>query len=172
MRKVLIKKAIFFSLFFLLGIIAGAQIKKPEITAGGYLLYARPKGDFKEAYNFGGGGEVFGGAGLGKTFIIGTAGFSAFASRSGAHSGTLTYVPLKIGLKHYLFKKIVFVNADLGIAAVKNKNFSASRFTRGIGFGGKLFGLEAALYYDGWKNKNAPGFSNSINIKAGWSFSL
>lgn len=172
MSKVPIIKAIFFAQFFLPGIIAHAQIKKPGIILGGYLLYAKPQGDFNKAYNFGGGGEVFGGAGLGKTFIIGTAGFSAFKLKSGIRSGTLTYVPLKMGLRQYLFKKIVFVNADLGIALVKNNDFNASRFIRGIGFGAKLLGLEAGLYYDGWKNKNVPGFSNNIDFKAGWSFSL
>ena len=149
MSKVPIIKAFFFGLFISVSIIAHTQIKKPGITLGGYFLFARPQGNFSDAYSFGGGGEVFGGVGLSKTFIIATTGFSAFASRSGIHSGTLTYVPLKIGLKHYLFRKIVFVNADVGIASVKNKEFNASQFTRGIGFGAKLLGLEAALYYDG-----------------------
>ncbi len=33
---------------------------------------------FNNAYKFGAGGEVFGGMGLGKTFIIATAGYSEF----------------------------------------------------------------------------------------------
>ena len=172
MSKILINLAIFFNIVFIGNGIAQTQIQKPGITLGGYLIYAGPKGDFKKAYNFGAGGEVFGGIGLGKTFIIGTAGFSAFKTQSGIRSGTLTYIPLKIGLKHFIFRKLLFINADLGKAIVKNNNFNERRFTRGIGFGAKLLGLEAGLYYDGWKNKNAPGFSNSVNIKAGWSLSL
>lgn len=163
----------FYSLIsFATGAIAQVAIQKPGITFGGYLLYARPKGNFNTTYSGGGGGEVFGGAGLGKTFIVFTAGFSAFKAQPGIQTGTLTYVPLKIGLKHFIFRKMLFVNADLGRAKVKYKNFNEKRFTRGIGFGAKLLGLEAGMYYDGWKNKNAAGFSNSVEIKAGWSISL
>jgi len=172
MHKVLLNTAISFSLFFMAADAAKAQVQKPGITLGAYLIYAKPTGDFKEAYNFGGGGEVYGGAGLGKTFIIVTAGLSAFKPQPDMHSGTLTYVPVKIGLKHYVFRKLLFINADLGRAVVKNKNFNESRFTRGFGFGAKLLGLQAALYYDGWKNVHASGFSNSMNIKIGWSISL
>lgn len=172
MRKGLINTAFSLSLFFLTANIAHAQVQKPGITVGGYAIYAKPQGGFNDAYSFGGGGEVFGGAGLGKTFIIATAGFSAFKATSGIHSGNVTYLPVKIGLKQYIFRKLLFINADVGRAIVKNKNFNESRFTRGIGFGAKLLGLEAALYYDGWKNVHASGFSNSVNIKAGWSISL
>lgn len=180
MCKVLINTAIFTGLFFLQNNTVHAQIKKPGITLGGYAIYASPKGSFKETYNFGGGGEVFGGAGAGKTFVTATVGFLAFKPHSGIHSGTLTYIPsgtltyipFKVGVKYFVFKKIVFVNADLGKAVVKYKGFNESRFTRGIGFGAKLPGLEAALYYDGWKNKNKSGFSNSVDVKIGWSISL
>lgn len=172
MHKVLINTAISLSLFFIAADTAKAQVPKPEITLGSYLIYAKPTGDFKKAYSFGGGGEVYGGAGLGKTFIIVTAGVRAFKPQSGVHSGTLTYVPVTIGIKHYVFRKLLFINADLGRAAVKNKNFNESRFTRGFGFGAKLLGLQAAIYYDGWKNVHASGFSNSMNIKVGWSISL
>lgn len=172
MHKVFINIALFLISFFLLSANADAQISKPGITIGGHLIYAKPKGDFANAYKFGGGGEVFGGIGLGKTFIIATAGLSKFAAHSDTHSGWLTYTPLKIGLKHYLFRKLLFVNADIGKAIVKNKNFNESRFTRGIGVGAKLLGLEAGLYYDGWKNVNAGGFANSVNFKLGWSILL
>jgi len=172
MYKFIINITFSFIAVFLVAQTGRAQISKPGITLGGNLLYAKPKGDFANAYKFGGGGEVFGGIGLGKTFIIATAGFSKFAAHTDGHSGGLTYTPLKIGLKHFLFRRLLFVNADLGKATVKNRNFNESRFTRGIGVGGKLLGLEAGLYYDGWKNVNAGGFSNSLNIKVGWSFSL
>ncbi len=50
----------------------------------------------------------------------------------------LTYIPVKIGLKHFFFRKLLFVNADIGKALVKNTTFYELRFTRGIGFGVKL----------------------------------
>jgi len=167
-------QAVTFIIFFVIANQATAQIIKPSVTLGVNLLGASAKGSFKDEYNMGGGGEVFGGVGLGRTFIIGTAGFSAFKARSGNNSGVLTYIPLKIGLKQYVFRKLIFINGDLGIATVKNKNFKESRFTRGIGAGVKLLGLEVALYYDGWKNinSNAKGFQNAAFGKLGYSFTL
>ena len=172
MHRVSINIALFCLTVFMMTKTAHAQISKPGITVGGHLIYAKPKGGFAEAYNFGGGGEVFGGIGLGNTFLIATAGWSKFAAHSDNHLGGLTYAPIKIGLKHFLLRKLLFINADIGSATVKNKLFNQSRFTRGIGVGAKLLGLEAALYYDGWKNVNAGGFSNSLNVKFGWSFTL
>lgn len=150
---------------------AVAQIKKPGITIGGSVMVSNPQGSFGDAYNFGAGVEARAGIGWGNSFIIGTAGFQGFNAESKT-LGTLTYMPLKLGMRQYFLKKILFINADLGIASVKNKLMSEGRFTRGIGVGAKLLGLELALYYDGWKNKNASGFSNFVDAKVGWSFSL
>ncbi len=172
MCKVLLNISVSFSLIFSLTNIAEAQIQKPGVTLGGYVIYAKPKGDFAKTYNFGGGGEVFGGVGISKTFIIATTGFSQFKAASDNHLGALNYTPFKIGVRQFILGKILFINADLGRATVKNKTFNETRFTRGFGFGAKLLGLQAALYYDGWKNKNAGGFSNSVNIKLGWGLSL
>ncbi len=70
MYKLIINITFSFIAVFLVAQTGRAQISKPGITLGGNLLYAKPKGDFANAYKFGGGGEVFGGIGLGKTFII------------------------------------------------------------------------------------------------------
>lgn len=172
MHKLIINIALCCIAIFLMTETAQAQIQKPGITIGASLIYAKPKGDFENVYKIGGGGEVFGGIGLGRTFVIATAGFSQFKPQPGVHSGALKYTPVKIGLKQFIFRKFLFVNADIGRATVKNRTFNETRFTRGIGFGARLLGLEAALYYDGWKNVNAGGFSNSMNIKAGWSITL
>lgn len=172
MRKVVMYIALSGSIIFLLANTAKAQVQKPGITLGGNLVYARPQGNFEKLYNFGGGAEVFGGMGMGKTFIIATAGYSAFKAQPGIHSGALTYIPVKIGVRQYILRKVLYINADLGRATVKNKTFNENRFTRGMGAGVKLLGLQVALYYDGWKNKNTPGFSNSMQVKAGWSLSL
>lgn len=172
MGKVFINLIVSFSIIFLVTNIAEGQIQKPGVTLGGYVIYATPKGDFGKAFKFGGGGEVFGGVGLGKTFIIATAGFSKFKPQSSSHSGPVTYTPFKVGVRQFILGKIVFVNADLGTATIKSETFNEMCFTRGIGMGAKLLGLQAALYYDGWKNKKASGFSNSMNIKVGWGLSL
>ena len=172
MGTVLLNVVVFLSIIFCVANEAEAQIKKPGVTVGGYLVYANPKGDFANAYKFGGGGEVFGGIGVGKTFVVATAGLSKFKAQSSGHSGGLTYTPVKIGVRQFILGKILFINADLGRATVKNKTINATRFTRGFGVGAKLFGLQAALYYDGWKNKNERGFSNSVNVKVGWGLSL
>lgn len=175
MRNILINVTVSFCITFLIIDTAEAQIPKipkPGVTLGGYLIYAKPKGDFAKTYRFGGGGELFGGVGINKTFIIATAGFSQFKAGLDNHSGSLTYTPVKIGVRQFILGKILFINADLGRAVVKNKTFKEARFTRGIGLGAKLLGLQAALYYDGWKNKNARGFSNSVNFKLGWGLSL
>jgi hypothetical protein len=148
-----------------------AQIKKPGIHAGVYGIFAKPQGSFANVYNFGGGVEGFGGVGWGNTFIVASAALSAFSAKSSSY-GTLTYVPVKAGFKQFFLKKHLFVNADMGAAAVKNKLVNEPRFIRGIGAGIKLPGVEAAIYYGGWKNKGASGFSNSVEIKFGWSVLL
>lgn len=135
-------------------------------------MYAKPKGDFATAYNYGIGGEVFGGIGYGKTFLVATLGWSGFQAGNNYPYGNLTYVPVKVGLKRFIAGRHLFVNGDVGFASVKNQSFSGSQFTRGIGVGAKLLGIEAGLYYDGWKNKNTGGYSNSLDVKFGWSFSL
>ena len=172
MGKAFTNLIVSFSINFLVTNIAGAQIQKPGVTLGGYVIYATPKGDFGKVFKFGGGGEVFGGVGLGKTFIIATAGFSRFKPQSSSHSGPVTYTPFKVGVRQFILGKTVFINADLGRATVKSEIFNEMCFTRGIGIGAKLLGMQAALYYDGWKNKKASVFSNSMNIKVGWGLSL
>jgi hypothetical protein len=165
------KVAITFTTCFLIAGLIHAQIKKPGVTLGGYAIFSKPQTSFANFYDFGGGAEIFGGVGWGNTFIIGTAGFSAFKAASSSY-GTLSYVPLKLGVKQFFLKKHLFINSDVGMASVKNKVLNESRFTRGIGAGAKLLGVEAGLYYDGWKNHNAKGFSNMLNVKLGWSISL
>lgn len=171
MRIQLRKIVIAFFCFFICTSLTYGQIKKPGVTLGGYVIYAKPQASFATMYDIGAGAEIFGGVGWGNTFVIGTAGFSAFRAALKTY-GTLTYIPVKLGVKQFFLKKHLFINGDVGLASVKNKLLNEPRFTRGIGAGVKLVGLEAGLYYDGWKNKDAKGFSNSLEAKLGWSFSL
>lgn len=173
MNNQITKKVFVLIAVFCLNATLYAQIK-PGVTLGVQFIGASPQGDFKEHYDVGGGGELFGGVGWGKTFIIATAGYSAFKAAGGSGSGTLTYVPLKIGLKQFLFRKLIFINGDIGIANVKNKVFNESRFNRGIGAGVRLFGLEASLYVDGWRHIDpaSDGYQNSLFGKLGYSIAL
>lgn len=172
MRKEPFVHTILFIILILSVSITHAQIKKPGFTFGGSLIYSIPRGNFDNAYNRGLGAEAYAGIGVGNTFIIGTLGIATYGAEKENNAGRLTYTPVKVGLKQFFLAKRLFVNADLGLARVKNKLTDSKQFTRGIGAGVRLLGLEAGLYYDGFKNKNQSGFSNSLNAKVGWSFSL
>ena len=147
-----------------------AQKWKPGFTVGGNLIYSMPSGDFANAYKYGGGGEIFGGIGLGKTYLIATAGASAY--RPEGNQGTLTYVPVKIGLKQYFLLNKLFLNGDIGTASIKVRDVKSNQFTIGLGAGARLLGLEAGLYLASFKNPNAKGYFNSLNAKVGWSFKI
>lgn len=144
---------------------------KPTVTLGASLVYSMPQSDFKDAYKYGLGGEVFGGIGWGSTLVIATVGASAFSAETNNNSGTLTYVPVRVGVKKFFLLKRLFINGDLGVASVKNKDFKESAFTIGAGAGVRLLGLELGLYYNTFKVKEMKR-ANTLNAKAGFSFSF
>lgn len=149
---------------------ATAQLKRPHILIGGNISYANPKASFSEGYNFGIGGELTGGVGFNKTFLLATLGSSLFFANNKNVSGNLTVAPVKVGVKQYFLARKVFVQGDIGMASLKDKTMKAeNHFTRGIGAGVRFLGLEGGLFYDGWKSLHAGGFSNSVLVKVGWS---
>ena len=77
---------------------------------------------------------------------------------------------MRIGIKQYFLANKVFVMGDVGAAAVKDKtmNTASSQFTRGIGAGLRLLGLEGGVYYNGWKSIHGAGYSNNVQLKLGW----
>ena len=169
-----IKALIIVTLFFRVGIVE-AQIKKPGFTLGFAAFYAKPQEDFRNQYKGGVGGEVKGGIGLGKTYIVASAGYSAFAAESGNSNGTLTAQPLKIGVKQYFLAKRLFINGDIGVVALKDKasGSNTQRFARDIGVGARLLGLEASVYYDTWDNLRGPeGSTKSVLFKVGYNLTL
>lgn len=172
MKKFPLLSLVLFTIIALLSNQAGAQIKRPGILIGGNLLYSAPKGNFASNYKGGMGGEVIGGIGLGKTYLVGTLGYSRFLSK--ANSKDIIYKPMKIGVRQFIFGRQIFVNADIGNARIKDKteNTTENYFTRGFGGGIQLAGIEAALYYDGWKNTNSSTFSNSLQFKLGWNITI
>lgn len=162
------------AIILLASVTASAQFKKPGITIGANLFYASPQSNFKEDYKGGLGGELKGGVGLGNTYLVATLGYAAFAARSGNELGTLTYKPMKIGIKRYFLAKRLFVNSDIGVAHLKDKtmNTSVTRFTKGIGAGARLFGMEAGVYYDSWSQHHTSGTANSVLFKVGYNLTL
>lgn len=163
-------KTVFISSIILISS-AKAQIKKPGITLGGNLIYSSPQGHFKETYNDGFGGEIFGGVGLGSTFIIGTIGIAYYKGKAESKQA-MTIKPIKVGVKKYFLLKKVFFNGDVGVASINMSGINSSAFTAGFGGGVRLLGLEAGLYENTLNNKESGGFLNTLQFKIGYSLSL
>jgi hypothetical protein len=172
MKKQLFIFTIIFVSIFLFGVSAKAQLKKPGIELGGNFIYGTPKGKFADAYNFGVGGELYGGVGLGSTYLIATIGITGYKAQSQNEAGTMVSRPVTLGLKKYFLLKKLFINADAGASSVKVSNTTYSGFTGGVGAGVRLLGLEAGLYYNTFKNPFSNGYNNSLNAKIGFGFSL
>lgn len=151
---------------------ASSQIIKPSVTLGFNAMYCMPQGDFKKLYKYGAGGEVYGGVGWGKTFVLATVGYRAFKEDATFSSGSLSFIPIKLGVKQLLFMKRLFVQADAGILNAKQEDESSSGFTYDVGAGLRFAGTELGLFYDGFKFKDATNASNTLNVKVGYSFSF
>ncbi len=174
MKTAFLKSAASFALIWLFNAAAQAQIKRPHLLVGANVSYFKPQGNFANENKFGVGGEISGGIGTGKTFLVATLGTSSFFVDNKIAASNLTIKPVKVGIRQFFLVKRIFINGDLGMASVKDKTTGSSqnRFTRGIGAGVRLFGLEGGLYYGGWKSINTTGFSNSVQVKIGWGMVL
>jgi len=148
--------------------------QRPHLLFGANASYNNPKGAFSNSYKWGVAGEVFAGIGVSKTYLVGTLGTSYFSADKENSYGRLIYNPVKLGVRQFLVSNKVFINGDVGVGYVKDKSMSnsESKLTRGIGAGARLLGLEGSIYYNGWKALHAPGFSNSVQFKVGWSMTL
>lgn len=141
----------------------------------GHALYASPvEQSFKDGYKYGAGVE--GGAGIGwkKTFITGTIGYTSFSNESGNTAGKVNLIPVKIGVRHYLLEKLLYLHGDLGIMSVKNEMMSSaqSKFSGDVGAGIKLGLLEVQLDYDGFSRSNPSGYNSWFALKAGFAIGL
>jgi len=130
--------------------------------------------NFKNNYNFGLGAEAGVGLGVGKTFFTGTVGYAAFDAKSGSEAGSLTYVPMKLGIRHYFLPmNLLYIHADGGVANIKVKGgSSSSRFTGDVGAGVKLGPLEAGIAYDGFSQGDPSGYASWLAFKVGWRMGL
>ncbi len=134
--------------------------------------YASPLDkDFKNNYSYGLGAEGGVGLGTGSTFFMGTIGYSYFKAMSGKDAGNLTFVPIKVGVRHYLLVgKILFIDANAGIGAITNRatHTSESRFTADAGAGVKLGPLDLGINYEGFSRSDPSGFASWLAFKLGW----
>jgi len=141
----------------------------------GHALYASPlEKEFKDTYKYGIGAE--GGAGIGwkKTFITGTIGYTSFTAETSNVAGKVNSIPIKIGLRHYLLEKLLYVHGDIGIASIKDEIMSSAqtKFSGDIGTGLKIGGLEVQLDFDGFSRANPSGYNSWIALKAGFAIGL
>lgn len=174
MKNSLIKAGIIMLVLSISIVSASAQIKRPHLLVGANASYNNPQGSFANTYKFGLGGEVFGGIGVGKTYLVATLGTSNFFADKENSYGNLIYKPIKVGMRQFLFSNKIFVTGDMGVGYVKDKSMRSTenKFTAGFGAGARLLGLEGGIYYNGWKALHEPGFSNSVQLKVGWSITL
>jgi hypothetical protein len=174
MKSALLKFASVIFLVCLVTVTGKAQIKRPHLLVAANVSYFNPQGNFADKYKLGAGGEISGGIGVDKTFLVATLGTSTFFANNKTDANKLIIKPVKIGIRHFFLAKRLFINGDLGMANAKDKTTGVShnQFTRGVGAGVRLFGLEGGLYYGGWKSINETGFSNSVQVKIGWGMTL
>ena len=140
----------------------------------GHVVYSAPV-DTYFAHNYSCGIGVEGGLGFGtnRTFLMGTIGYSNFSAYSENPYGKLSFIPVKVGIRHYLLVgKLLFLNADAGVGILKNGLYNGSRFSADIGLGVKLGPFEVMADYDGYSNSSSEtsGYSSWIGIKAGMTF--
>jgi hypothetical protein len=148
----------------------------------GHALYAGPLDkNFSNNYNSGLGIEGGGGFGWNKTFIVGTIGYTNFFHKSistvdsvGPYaSGTdLHFIPLKVGLRQYIFLKTIYLHGDVGLGSISNKTTTDSRFSGDVGAGFKFAHFEVQVDYDGFTRKEPSGYSSWFSLKAGLEFGL
>ncbi|MFI5156642.1 MAG: hypothetical protein ACHQEM_10670 [Chitinophagales bacterium] len=140
----------------------------------GHVLYAIPADqNFEKNYSSGFGVEGGIGLGTGRTFFVGTVGYSSFSAFETNPFGKLSYVPIKVGIRRYLLVgKLLFINGDAGIGILQNGLYHGSRFSGDIGLGVKLGPLEVMAAYDGYvkPSSEGSGYSSWIGIKIGMTF--
>lgn len=167
---------VFYLVFFLCICFTNRVHAQKVFFLFGHGVYALPADSyFKHNYNYGLGVEGGAAIGTGRTFLVGTVGYSSFSSVSGNSYGNASFVPLKGGIRHYLLVgKILFLHADGGVAFIKNNLVNSSRFSGDVGVGVKLGPIEVLADYDGFTRSSSEnsGYSSWFGIKAGFRFGL
>lgn len=139
----------------------------------GHAEYATAVGDLKNSNDKGLGVEAGAGVGVGKTFFIGTIGYTWLRTVNNSineANGSLRYNPYKVGIRRYIFRRNLFLKADAGLAHMKYANLSSgsSHFTAGGGVGVKFTGMEVIADY----TTVTGGYGSWLSLKAGFTIGL
>ncbi len=161
-------------------VIASTSIVKaqaPKALIYGNFTSTMPQGtNFTKDFGNGSGFEIGGGIGIGKTMLIGSAGFANYlAATNSTPLGDLNVIPVKFGIRRYLVGKL-FVNGQIG-AAIESYSKSASNSTNflyEVGAGVKIIHLiEVGVAYTGYPSAATPMVNyNSLLFKVGFSVKL
>lgn len=169
------RQVLFLLLSFILCSTAQKLLAQKLFFLYAHGVYANPVDkNFKDGYHAGLGVEAGAAIGWNKTFIVGTAGYTSFSDKDNNATGNISYAPVKIGIRQYVFSKFIYVHGDLGIGKIKNDVLDDTRLSGNIGAGVKLAGFEVQLDYDGFirKSPEASGYASWIGIKAGFNLGL
>ncbi len=175
MRKI---QNLFFIVFlFVVAFTSVAKAQAPKALVYGNFTITTPQGtDFTKNFGSGSGFEIGGGIGIGKTMIIGSAGYVNYlATTNNTTLGDLNVIPIKVGLRRYLVGKL-FINGQIGTAIQSYKTTSAtgSKFLYEVGAGVKIIHLiEVGVAYTGYQSAITPTINyNSLLFKVGFSVKL
>lgn len=112
---------------------------------------------------------------LSKTFLTGTIGYSKFQHAVLNTAGGISYVPLKIGLRHYIFAKMLYIHADAGLGIISstgNSSNGITKFSGDFGAGVKFGFFELQADYDGFNASNPASYASWVGIKTGFNVGL
>lgn len=175
MRK--IHNLYFVTLLFVFAATPFVKAQAPKVLVYGNFTITSPQGaDFTKNFGSGSGLEIGGGIGIGKTMIIGSAGYINYlAATNNTTFGDLNVIPIKLGLRRYLVGKL-FLNGQIG-TAIENyskNSTTGSKFLYEIGAGVKIIHLlEVGVAYTGYQSAIIPTINyNSLLFKVGFSVKL
>ncbi|MFC4232936.1 outer membrane beta-barrel protein [Parasediminibacterium paludis] len=146
----------------------------PKALVFGNFTVVSPQGtDFTKDFANGFGFEIGGGLGIGKTMIIGSAGYINYlAATTTTTYGDLNVIPIKVGFRRYLVGKL-FVNGQIGTAieSYSKGNTSGSKFLYEVGAGVKIIHLiEVGAAYTSYQSATTPTINyNTLLFKVGFS---
>lgn len=170
-------KQVLLTLLFTIPTIFYCSLKaQPKINVYIHLIGLDPlESNLRWGYKYGAGGEGSLGLALSKhTVVTGTLGYTLFKhSDNYVHDG-ITYVPVKLGVRQYLFAKKLFAHADagLGIVSLVDEPGNKAHFSGDLGMGIKFSRFEILVDYDGFTESTPDRYASWVAIKAGFSFGL
>lgn len=166
-----------------IAVVQAAQAQR-LFTVFANVMYNGPTGEkFSGAYNAGAGVEAGGGIGWGRTFLVGTLGYNWFHTTGNyknivtPQAGNMSSTPIKVGLRQYLFGRMLYAKVDGGVAFTDNKFNNGSKFIADAGVGVKLLGFNLGVDVNTLNFGLGNPYTDSkwvswIAFKAGWSFGL